>query len=76
MVNYFKLAEYFRAISPALIKGLLGAIGLLILVSQVHVAFDALPKSSGPQNIIHIPKSFYDLVVLEGVAALPLELQC
>ena len=66
VVNYFKLAEYFRAISPALIKGLLGAIGLLILVSQVHVAFDALPKSSGPQNIIHIPKSFYDLVVLEG----------
>lgn len=65
-VNVFKLAEYFKAISPALIKGLLSAIGLLILVSQVHVAFDALPKSSGLQNLIHIPKSFYTLVLLEG----------
>lgn len=65
-VYFFKLSDYFKAISPALIKGLLSAIGLLILVSQVHVAFDALPKSSGLQNIIHIPQSFYDLVVLEG----------
>jgi len=65
-VNFFKLSDYFKAISPALIKGLLSAIGLLILASQVHVAFDALPKSSGLQNILHIPASFYDLVVMEG----------
>lgn len=65
-VNFFKLADYFKALSPALIKGLLSAIGLLILVSQVHVAFDALPKSSGLQNISLIPSAFYDLVILDG----------
>ena len=43
LVWKLRLAEYFKAISPALIKGLLSGIGLLILASQVHVAFDANP---------------------------------
>lgn len=61
-----KLAVYFRAISPALIKGLLSGIGLLILASQVHVALDSSPIGGGLANLLHIPKSFNDLVILEG----------
>lgn len=66
VVFKFKLAEWFRAISPALIKGLLSGIGLLILLSQVYVAFDASPVGSGLANLIQIPQSFHDFVIMEG----------
>ena len=32
-----KIGQWFRAVSPAVVKGLLAGIGLLILVSQFHV---------------------------------------
>lgn len=72
LVWKLRLAEYFKAISPALIKGLLSGIGLLILASQVHVAFDAAPVGSGLKNILHIPSSFYEFVVSEGSGRTPL----
>lgn len=72
IVYKLKLAEYFKAISPALIKGLLSGIGLLILASQIHVAFDANPIGSGLQNIVHIPNSFYKFVILEGSGQAPM----
>ncbi|MCB0327626.1 MAG: SulP family inorganic anion transporter [Bdellovibrionales bacterium] len=62
----YQLADYFKAISPALIKGLLSGIGLLILASQFHVAVDAMPVGGGLKNLLHIPNSFLDFVVLEG----------
>jgi MFS superfamily sulfate permease-like transporter len=62
----FKLAEYFRAISPALIKGLLSGIGLLILASQLHVALDSKPIGGGLDNLLQIPSSFNSLVIQEG----------
>lgn len=72
IVYRLRLAEYFKAISPALIKGLLSGIGLLILASQVHVAFDANPIGSGLQNVVHIPNSFYKFVILEGSGRAPM----
>ena len=35
-----KLGQWFRAVSPAVIKGMLAGIGILILVSQLHVMLD------------------------------------
>ena len=35
-----KLGQWFRAVSPAVIKGMLAGIGILILISQVHVMLD------------------------------------
>lgn len=35
-----KLGQWFRAVSPAVIKGMLSGIGVLILVSQFHVMLD------------------------------------
>jgi MFS superfamily sulfate permease-like transporter len=35
-----KLGQWFRAVSPAVIKGMLAGIGVLILVSQFHVMLD------------------------------------
>ena len=34
------LGQWFRAVSPAVIKGMLAGIGVLILVSQIHVMLD------------------------------------
>ncbi len=35
-----KLGQWFRAVSPAVVKGMLAGIGLLILFSQFHVMLD------------------------------------
>ncbi|QDU27981.1 Bicarbonate transporter BicA [Anatilimnocola aggregata] len=36
----FRLGQWFRAVSPAVIEGMLGGIGILILASQFHVMCD------------------------------------
>ncbi len=38
-----KLGGWFRAISPAVVHGMLAGIGVLIVVGQFHVLFDAKP---------------------------------
>ena len=41
------LGQWFRAVSPAVIKGMLSGIGVLILVSQFHVMLDHEAKWNG-----------------------------
>jgi MFS superfamily sulfate permease-like transporter len=53
----FRLAQWFRAVSPAVIKGMLSGIGVLIFASQFHVMVDDAPKGSGLQNLATIPQS-------------------
>lgn len=50
-----RLGQWFRAVSPAVIKGMLGGIGVLIFASQFHVMVDDKPKGSGLENLISIP---------------------
>jgi len=50
-----KFGAWFRAISPAVIYGMLAGIGVLILASQFHVMLDQKPKGSGIQNLLSIP---------------------
>lgn len=40
LAGQLKLGQWFRAVSPAVIKGMLAGIGILILVSQFHVMLD------------------------------------
>jgi MFS superfamily sulfate permease-like transporter len=65
-IYFFKLADYFKAISPSLIKGLLGGIGILILSSQVYIAFDTVPAGGGLDNLIKIPQAFSSLIIESG----------
>ncbi|WNO52846.1 SulP family inorganic anion transporter [Stakelama saccharophila] len=51
----FRLGGLFRAISPAVVHGMLAGIGVLILVGQFHVMFDAAPMASGFQNLAAMP---------------------
>jgi MFS superfamily sulfate permease-like transporter len=55
LIYKLKLASYFKAVSPSLIKGLLSGIGLLILASQLHVALDLKPFGGGLENLIKFP---------------------
>lgn len=51
----FKLGGWFRAISPAVVHGMLAGIGVLIVAGQFHVLFDAKPMSSGLANLTAMP---------------------
>ena len=56
-----KLGRWFRAVSPAVIKGMLSGIGALILISQFHVMLDHTamwgdaPARKGLQYLVTIP---------------------
>lgn len=50
-----KLGQWFRAVSPAVIYGMLAGIGVLILASQFHVMLDYKPVGTGIQNLLGIP---------------------
>ena len=50
-----KLGQWFRAVSPAVINGMLAGIGVLILASQFHVMLDYKPIGTGIQNLLGIP---------------------
>ncbi len=53
--GFLKLGQWFRAVSPAVIKGMLAGIGVLIFASQFHVMVDDKPKGNGITNLITIP---------------------
>ncbi|MCH2594815.1 MAG: SulP family inorganic anion transporter [Pirellulales bacterium] len=49
--------RWFRAVSPAVIHGMLAGIGILILSSQFHVMVDDSPKGNGLTNLLSIPEA-------------------
>jgi MFS superfamily sulfate permease-like transporter len=64
-----KMGQWFRAISPAVIQGMLGGIGVLIIASQVHVMVDDGPKGSGLKNLLSIPEALWKGVMpIDGSA--------
>src|SRR5512134_2771000 len=52
-----RLGQWFRAISPAVIHGMLAGIGVLIFASQFHVMVDDRPRGSGIANLLSIPEA-------------------
>lgn len=59
LAGVFKLGQMFRAISPAVIYGMLAGIGVLLFASQFHVMVDDKPRTHGIDNLISIPTSIY-----------------
>lgn len=49
------LGRWFRAVSPALVHGLLAGIGGLIVLSQLHVVFAAVPPGGGLADLVALP---------------------
>jgi MFS superfamily sulfate permease-like transporter len=61
-----KLGQWFRAVSPAVIHGMLAGIGVLILASQFHVLLDKKPLGNGIQNFSGIPGALMDTLTAGG----------
>lgn len=55
LAGTLKLGGWFRAISPAVVHGMLAGIGALIVIGQFHTMFDAKPLSSGLENLAAMP---------------------
>lgn len=64
LAGVFKLGQWFRAVSPAVIHGMLAGIGVLIFASQFHVMLDNKPLGSGIQNLAAIPSSLFETIRL------------
>lgn len=59
LMGALRMGQWFRAISPAVIQGMLAGIGVLIIASQIHVMVDDGPKGSGLTNLLSIPAAIY-----------------
>lgn len=57
VAGLLRYGRWFRAVSPAVIHGMLAGIGVLILSSQFHVMVDDAPKGNGIQNLVSIPEA-------------------
>lgn len=57
LAGFLRMGQWFRAVSPAVVQGMLAGIGVLIFASQFHVVVDDAPRDSGIQNLLSIPES-------------------
>ena len=55
LAGVLRLGQWFRAVAPAVVHGMLIGIGILILASQAHVAIDGDPASSFIANVLSFP---------------------
>jgi MFS superfamily sulfate permease-like transporter len=49
--------QWFRAVSPAVIQGMLAGIGVVIVLQQFHVMFDDVSRANGIANLQAIPQT-------------------
>lgn len=69
LAGAMKLGPWFRAVSPAVVHGLLAGIGVLIVAGQFHVMVDDKPRGGGLQNLLAIPEAIWKAVSpLEGTS--------
>jgi MFS superfamily sulfate permease-like transporter len=64
IAGIFRLGQWFRAVSPAVIQGMLAGIGILIFAAQFHVMVDDIPPGSGAKfggliNLYTIPEAVW-----------------
>lgn len=57
LAGVLKLGQWFRAVAPAVIQGMLIGIGVLIFTSQLHVCLDVDPAGSFLDNVLALPAS-------------------
>ncbi len=55
LAAWLQCGQWFRAVSPAVVHGMLAGIGALIFASQFHIMIDDVPKGGGLANILTLP---------------------
>ncbi|MFT0137329.1 SulP family inorganic anion transporter [Alcanivoracaceae bacterium MT1] len=55
VAGVLRLGVWFRVTAPAVVSGMLAGIGILIVLSQLHVMIDASPLASGLDNLVAFP---------------------
>jgi len=61
-----RLGCWFRVTAPAVVYGMLAGIGVLIVLSQVHVMLDGAPKPSGLDNLTGFPAALAEAMPTLG----------
>ena len=69
VAGLLKLGQWFRAISPAVVHGMLAGIGVLIVAGQLHVMLDTKPQAHGLANILTVPAAYWGIFPLDGKGA-------
>jgi MFS superfamily sulfate permease-like transporter len=69
IAGFLKFGQIFRAMSPAVIYGMMAGIGVLICASQLQVAIDAKPYAHGIENLLAVPKVI-DEALLTGYGSI------
>lgn len=69
LAGRFRLGCWFRVTAPAVVYGMLAGIGVLIVLSQLHVMFDTSPQPSGMQNLMGFPATLASALPLESGAS-------
>jgi len=64
---WLQIGQWFRAVSPAVIHGMLGGIGVLIFASQFHIMIDDSPKGGGLANIVTLPSAVVKGIFDDGI---------
>ncbi|HEX2055436.1 MAG TPA: SulP family inorganic anion transporter [Nitrospiraceae bacterium] len=63
---WLQLGHWFRAVSPAVIHGMLAGIGILIFAGQFHVMIDDVPKGSGLANLMTLPDAMWKSLLTDN----------
>ena len=66
LAGRLRLGCWFRVTAPAVVYGMLAGIGILIVLSQLHVMLDAAPHASGLENLRAFPAALAGALPLFG----------
>lgn len=67
----FRLGQWFRAVSPAVVAGMLAGMGVVIFAQQFHVALDDQPSRSPFANLAGLPHAVANVFDANGHAGHP-----
>jgi MFS superfamily sulfate permease-like transporter len=59
LAGCLRLGMWFRAVSPAVIQGMLAGIGVVIFAAQLHVMLDAAPQAKALDNLLAVPAALW-----------------
>jgi MFS superfamily sulfate permease-like transporter len=70
IAGLLRMGQWFRAVSPAVVGGMLAGIGITIIAKEFHVLVDDTPPKGVIQGLITIPDAVWKgIVPPEGVPA-------